>query len=135
MSSPKIPRRAMIILLLLCAALVMLLSLEVLFLVKDADFYSNFQARQSGATFSDYLNARLFMYFIQIVPIMSVALYTFFLAQRMGTPPAYRLIWGLLLGASALLRLLQTTLMMPVSLGILAVYIALILVVINIHRL
>jgi|LSQX01.1.fsa_nt_gb hypothetical protein len=130
----KISRRALIILLILCAAIIFLLSLEVLFFVKDADHFEDFQRQVPEATFSDYLNARLFNYIVSLVPVLSLALYTYFLAQRFGTPPLYRLIWGLLLGAAAVLRAVQTNLRMPLSIILLALYIACTLVVINIHR-
>lgn len=130
----KISRRALIILLILCAAIIFLLSLEVLFLVKDADHFEDFHRQVPEATFSDYLNARLFNYIVSLVPVLSLALYTYFLAQRFGTPPLYRLIWGLLLGAAAVLRAVQTNLRMPLSIILLALYIACTLVVINIHR-
>ncbi len=134
MSKITLSRKGLMILLILCAAIVFLLSLEVLVLTKDADIFREFEQQLPEATFSDYLNARIFTYIIQVVPVLSVALYTFFLGKRFGTPPMYRLIWGLLLGGAAMLRALQTNLRTPLSLLLLILYIALILVVINIHR-
>lgn len=131
---PGLSRKALILLLSLCGLIILLLSLETLFFTKDTIFFERFASELPQVDHSDYISAMLYTYLVSIFPVASVALYTFFLGPKLGTPPLYRMIWGLLIAGAGALRLPMTSLDNPLSILLLILYIALLLVVINIHR-
>jgi hypothetical protein len=132
-ASKKRHNRQLTILISLCAALIIVSTVEIAMLA-NPEGYRVWLEFNPGTTPADYSAFMLTRYLLDIFVPVALALYTYFSISRLGTPMTYRLIWGAIVALTTGYKLLafQTaSVFWYVTLVLLA---ALFLVVINIHR-
>lgn len=126
--------RQLTVLISLCAGLVLLASLEAA-LLTGPDAFKLWQDLFPEAGSGDYSAFILTRFLLDILIPVSLSLYTYFTIRKMGTPPAYRLIWGAVILIAAMWKLLAFDTSSPAWYLTLLLWAGLFLVVINIHRL
>lgn len=87
-------KRQLTVLLSFCAALIVLATLEALILANPEAYQFWLTLYPEGNT-ADYSSIVLSLFLVDIVIPVSLSLYTFISIKKLGTPPLYRLIWGL----------------------------------------
>ena len=127
-------RRQLTVLLALCAALIIVASLEALVLA-NPEAYKLWLSINSEGSASEYSSLVLAVFIVDILVPVSLALYTFFSIKKLGTPPLYRLIWGAIVFLAGIRRLLMFQIESLLWYLALALWLLLFLIVVNIHRL
>ncbi len=127
-------RRQLTVLLTLCAALIIVSSLEALILA-NPEAYQLWLSINPEATSAEYSSLVLAIFLVDILVPVSLALYTFLSIKRLGTPPLYRLIWGAIVFLAGIRRLLMFQTQSFLWYLALALWLLLFLMVVNIHRL
>ena len=127
-------RRQLTILIAWCAAHVVLAALTAVLLARP-EAYRTWQELSAQGSPADYSALLLTRFVWEIFVPVALALYSYFTLERLGTPPLYRLIWGLVVFTSALWKLLTFETYSPFWYLSLALWLGLLLTVINIHRL
>lgn len=127
-------RRQLTVLLALCAALIIVASLEALVLANPEAYKLWLSINPEGSA-SEYSSLVLAVFIVDILVPVSLALYTFFSIKKLGTPPLYRLIWGAIVFLAGIRRLLMFQIESLLWYLALALWLLLFLIVINIHRL
>lgn len=126
--------RQLTVLLSLCAALVVVASLEAIILLGPVA-YQVWQEMFPAGSPGDFAAFLLTRFFFDILVPVSLALYSYFTIRRLGTPASYRLIWGAVVLMSAIWKFLTFETASPAWYLTLLLWIGLFLVVINIRRL
>ena len=80
--------------LIISAAIIIIASIEALFLAKDINFYQNFKDISEVLTYEEYINLVLFNMFLVIVNPMIISLYTFFTIDRIEINQIYKMFFG-----------------------------------------
>lgn len=127
-------RRQLTVLVSLCAALILVSTLEAVLLANPEGFriWRELNPEETTAGYSAFILTR---YFLDVFLPVALALYTYFTIARFGTPLTYRLIWGAIIAASAIYKFFSFQTASAFWYMALVLMAALFLVVINIHRL
>lgn len=126
--------RQLTVLISLCAALVILASLEAALLAGPEAFQA-WQEFFPQAGTDDYSAFILTRFLLDILVPAALSLYTYFTIKTIGTPFTYRLIWGAVILITAMWKFLTFETSSPAWYLALLLLAGLFLVVINIHRL
>ncbi|HHU07041.1 MAG TPA: hypothetical protein GXZ59_01715 [Clostridiaceae bacterium] len=127
-------RRQLTALLSVSAALIVLATLEALILA-NPEAYQFWLTLYPAGTAADYSSIVLSIFLVDIVVPVTISLYTFFTIRKYSTPLLYRLIWGAIIFLAGIRRLLMFQTKSILWFLALALWGALFLIVINIHRL
>ncbi len=130
----KFNTRQLTPLLSLCAGLIVVSALEAVILSNPEayQFWLSLYPQGNAAEYSALILAR---FLIDIIVPLSLALYSFFLLDKFGTPPLYRLIWGAIVFLAAVNKFLLLQSGSILWYLALLLWLMLFLTVINIHRL
>ncbi len=125
--------RQLTILISLCAALIVVSTLETVMLANPEGFriWHEFNPEATAADYSAFILTR---YLLEVFMPVALALYTYFTVSHFGTPLTYRLIWGAIIAVSAVHKFLMFQTASAFWYMALVLLAALFLVVINIHR-
>ncbi len=126
--------RQLTVLIAWCAGQVVLATLTTLLLARP-EAYRAWQEVSAQGGPGDYSALILTRFVWEILVPVALALYSYFTIEKLGTPPLYRLIWGLVVFTSALWKLLTFETYSPFWYLSLILWLGLFLTVINIHRL
>lgn len=80
--------------LILSALIILLSSIEALFLAKDIGNYQAYRESFAEASFNDYINLILFNMFLVVLNPIIISLYTFFTIDRFKINDIYKMFFG-----------------------------------------
>lgn len=126
--------RQLTVLVSLCAFIVIVATLEVLRFA-NAEGFRIWKMLNPEGTASEYSAMLLISYLVDILIPAGLAIYTYFSIARLGTPRTYRLVWGAIIFLATVRKVLTMRTQSVFWYVVLLFWVALFLVVINIHRL
>ncbi|MBS4535511.1 hypothetical protein GOQ29_07735 [Clostridium sp. D2Q-14] len=104
----KLPEKKLYIILILCAIIICLNSIEVMMNVKDIELYEEWISNQEDIEdYELYVTWNLSYYFIKIIIPMVFGIYTYFASKYIRINRIYVYIWSILLLVSFIISLIE----------------------------
>lgn len=138
----SLPKGKLYLLLVTCAVVIFAASMEVLFLVKDADMYGLWAAAMremqpgqpaSQFSFDNYVATNLFQYFLRILTPVVLGIHAYFASVKLRVNNLFVFIWAVLLAGGAAYALIGANVYSVFFYLIMAGYAILFITVISLH--